>query len=169
MGNDRKTELYASMMPPTWAVAICEPGRDFEADRNLRRYGWRTVCLSYRHRLTGHNRPGWRVASDFISRPLLSPYLFLQLWPDQEWPKRELVAGYFDLVRHGPKPIAVPEIVVRDWWQRVNAGEFDDRPPLVKDASRPKYQPANDPAERRRILEQAFAALVEPQDAVAEG
>lgn len=151
-------------MTPGWAVAIIEPNRDFEADRGLRRAGFRVVFLTYRKLLTGHNRTGWKRSGDFIPRPLFPGYLFLELWPEQPFPRSEQITGYAGLLDDGRKRIDAE--LVAEWHHRVNAGEFDDKRP-ERAGKRGKFQPANDPEQRRAILEARFAEMIGGRESVA--
>jgi hypothetical protein len=145
-----------------WAIGMAEPNCDFEVDLRLRKAGYRVVFLTYRQMLTGHNRPGWRKATDFISRPLFSGYLFLQLWPGEQWPRIERIPGYAGLLDNGRRSIA--EATLMMWRSRVDAGEFDDRLRPVATIDRGKFQSATDPEERRRILAAHFHAALEQND-----
>ena len=149
----------AHMTDRIWAIALVEPNRDFEVDLRLRRMGYRVVFLTYRRQLTGHNRSGWRQASEFIGVPLISGYLFVELHEGQPFPDPERIAGYYGLLRGGAARL--PDEVVAIWATRVAAGEFDDirRPALVA-AGQPKFHPANSPEERRKLFEERFADML---------
>lgn len=155
---------------PAWATAIIEPNRDFEAEIRLRHDGFRVVLLAYRKRLTGHTRPGWRAKCEFVPRPLFPGYLFVELEPDQAWPKRN-GCGFVGFVMAERKPLTLPHHAVWAWKALMQTGAYDDHAP---EALQPhKFQPANDPDERRRLLGEAFkkelkaAGLVDEHDEVA--
>jgi hypothetical protein len=150
---------------PTWAIALCEPNRDFEVDLRLRRSGYRVVFLTYRRQLTGHNRPGWRQTSEFIGVPLLSGYLFLDLHQGQPRPDADRVAGYIGLMNDGKARL--PSYTIADWQRRMYAGEFDDVRPYIPESERPRFQPATTPEERRKLFEAKFGELFAAQDLVA--
>ena len=149
------------MNEPTWAIALCEPNRDFEVDLRLRRSGYRVVFLTYRKRLTGHSKPGWRQVSEFIGVPLLAGYLFVELHDGQPFPDPERVPGYHGLLYGGRARL--PDGVIESWRGRVAAGEYDDRRPLQAIVGASKFQPANSPEERRKLLEARFAAMLTPE------
>lgn len=142
-----------------WAVAIIEPNRDFEAARVLSRDGFRIAFLTYRKLLTGHRRPGWRQACDFVPRPLFPGYLFVELWPDQPWP-RVHKAGFQGFVSALGQPLMLEDVRIECWKERVNAGEFDDRRPEPKAHGRAKFLPANSAEERRVLLADKFAEML---------
>ena len=148
-----------STTEPSWAIALCEPNRDFEVDLRLRRCGYRVVFLTYRRQLTGHNRRGWRQTSDFVGVPLLSGYLFIELHEGQPYPNPETITGYCGLMRDGKA--RVPACTVADWQQRMFAGEFDDIRQATTQAPRQKgFQPATTPEERRKLLEARFSDML---------
>lgn len=142
-----------------WAIAMVEPNRDFEVDLRLRRNGYRVVFLTYRRQLTGHNRPGWRQASEFIGVPLISGYLFLELHEGQPFPDPERISGYYGLLQNGKARLS--DEVIASWRDRVAAGEFDDiRRLAIVPEGRSKFQPANSPEERRKLFEERFAEML---------
>lgn len=151
---------------PNWAIALCEPNRDFDVDLRLRRSGYRVVFLTYRRQLVGHNRPGWRQTGAFVGLPLLSGYLFVEMHEGQPYPNPEIIAGYCGLMRDGKA--RVPVDTIADWQRRMYAGEFDDVRPYVAASDVPRFQPATSPEERRKLLEAKFGKLLAgTQDAVA--
>lgn len=149
------------MTEAAWATAIIEPNRDFEAARNLPRAGFRTVFLTYRKLLTGHNRPGWRTANSFILMPLFPGYIFVELWPDQPWPKQGS-AGFQGFVCSDRKPLTLEHEMVWGWQMLVRSGEFDDHKPGT--CERPKFRPATDPDERRRLLRERFRTQLDQHE-----
>jgi hypothetical protein len=145
-----------------WAIALVEPNRDFEVDLRLRRSGYRVVFLTYRRQLTGHNKPGWRQASDFIGVPLISGYLFVELHEGQPFPDPERINGYYGLLGGGKARLT--EEVIAKWREDVNSGKYDDvrRPAVIALTGPRKFLPANSPEERRKLFEARFAAMLEP-------
>lgn len=129
----------------------------------LRRGGYRIVFLTYRKLLTGHNRPGWRLATDFVFRPLFPGYIFVELWPDQPWPKQGN-AGFQGFICANRKPLTLQHDMVWGWQMLVRSGEFDDRKPETTTTQ--KFLPATDPDDRRRVLLQKFASLIGEEYAV---
>lgn len=145
------------MTEAAWATAIIEPNRDFEAEMRLRHDGFRVVLLAYRKLLKGHNRPGWRAKCEFVPRPLFPGYLFVEIEPEQSWPKQN-GSGFVSFVTASRKPLMLPHETVWGWKMVVQSGEFDDRSPEAEVAH--KFQPANDPEERRRLLAARFSAML---------
>lgn len=143
-----------------WAIGIVEPNRDFDADRNLRRAGWRVVFLTYRHLLTGHKRPGWRQATDFVSRPLFAGYIFFELHPDQPLPRPERTPGYLDVIRVGSEPYLLDHDTVWGWQMLVRSRVFDDKIPEPPRKRKREYRAANDAEARRKILSEGFAEML---------
>lgn len=152
------------MTEPTWAIALCEPNRDFDVDMRLRRGGYRVVFLTYRRQLTGHNKPGWRQTSAFVGVPLLSGYLFVEMHQGQPSPNPDTITGYCGLLHDGKARVSVDAIA--DWQRRMYAGEFDDVRPYIAAPERVHFQPATTPEERRKILEAKFAEMLGSQELV---
>lgn len=151
------------VVEPAWVIALTEPNRDFEVDIRLRKAGYRVVFLTYRHLLTGHNRPGWRASVNFVPRPLFGGYLFLRFWPNEPWPKPQQIAGYTGLLDDGR--CSVHEKILAEWRNRVDRGEFDDKPPMPYERVG-KFIPATDAEERRRLLREHFASALDRAEAL---
>lgn len=157
----------------SWAVAIIEPNRDEEAERALKRHGFRVVFLYWQRLLLGH-RGRWRTACDFVPTPLFPGYGFVELHPDQAWPQTTMarvasgprVAGFMGLVRVGLEPLWIDYETVWAWREMLRAGVFDDKRPEPKGNSKAKFAPANSEEERRRVLAE-FQARMFPQHAAA--
>jgi hypothetical protein len=146
------------MTEPTWAVALCEPNRDFEVDLRLRRGGYRVVFLTYRRQLTGKPRQGWNRSGEFIGLPLLQGYLFVELHEGQEYPDPERMPGYYGLLQDGKARLS--DEVIDCWRRRVQAGEFDDIRRTEQPSQKTKFQPATSPEERRRLLHARFVEML---------
>ena len=156
-----------------WAVAIIEPNRDEEAERSLKRHGFRVVFLYYQRLLKGH-RGRWRTASDFVPTPLFPGYGFVELHPDQAWPHRThtriaagpRVPGFLEFARAGADMLWLGEATVWAWKRRIELGDFDDKKLPPKMPGKAKFVPANSEDERQRALAELLDKMM-PQHAVS--
>lgn len=153
------------MTEPTWAIALIEPNRDFEAHCVFIRHGFRSVLLTRRKLRKGHDIPGWRKLPKFVSWPLIPGYIFLDLRPGDRWPSAIHVRGYCGMVNDGKT--RMPNDVLAEWQQRCKAGEFDDQPATIANAIRNRFHHATDPDARRALLEARFAQLINGQYAIS--
>lgn len=151
------------MTEPTWAIALIEPNLDAIAHQAFQRHGFRSICLTYRKQLTGHNRPHWRKRADCITLPLFPGYIFVDL--GELWPRPSQIRGYCGLIDGGRKRL--PSEIIECWQQRCVAGDFDDKPTTISGVIRNRFRHATDPDDRRKLLEQRFAAMIAEQYAEA--
>lgn len=114
------------METPGWAVVITKPMCEEIAEKSIRAAGFRAYLPRYKKILVGH-RVGNRGKA--VIRPLFPRYLFVELWPDQQWSPLRSTTGVSDLIwlrgDADPRPSLISPEVVEAIREAEHAEQFD--------------------------------------------
>lgn len=80
------SDLQGGESSPGWAVVVSKPMCEMLAEKTIRSSGYRVFLPMYKKALTGNDkRAGEKRRGKILTRPLFTGYLFVELWPDQDF------------------------------------------------------------------------------------